>query len=69
MEKIRHDKNFRLVYEGINWTVDLAEWFDKKTGKGELRAYRIDGDITTPLLQEALQLEAESRGLKMLINS
>jgi hypothetical protein len=57
-KKVRHDRNFRLSHEGLHWIVDLAEWRD------ETRAYRIDGDITTPLLREALDLEAQVRGLQ-----
>lgn len=48
----------------LHWIVDLAEWRDETSKKGELRAYRIDGDITTPLLREALDLEAQVRGLQ-----
>ena len=62
-KKTRHDREFLLTHEDKSWTIDLAEWRDEKTGKGELRAYRIDGDITTPLLREALELEAAARGL------
>jgi hypothetical protein len=65
MIKTRHDRDFQLRHEGFLWTVDLAEWRDKVTGKGELRAYRIQGDITTPLLGEALALEAQSRALEI----
>ena len=61
--KVRHDRDFRLEHEGKHWIVEVAEWRDHATGKGELRAYRIDGDVTTPLLREALELEAASRGL------
>jgi hypothetical protein len=63
-KKVRHDRNFKLSHEGLNWIVDLAEWRDETSKKGELRAYRIDGDITTPLLKEALDLEAQVRGLQ-----
>jgi hypothetical protein len=63
-KKVRHDRKFRLFHEGRDWIVDLAEWRDETNGKGELRAYRIDGDITTPLLVEALDLEAQARGLQ-----
>jgi len=63
MTKVRHDRSFKLRHEGQVWTMDLAEWRNKATGKGQLRCYRIDGDVTTPLLAEALQLEADARGL------
>lgn len=63
MDKVKHDKKFRLEYEGKHWIVDLAEWRDKKTGKGELRAYRVDGDITDPDLQIALDLEGAARAV------
>jgi hypothetical protein len=62
-KKVRHDKAFRLAHEGQVWTVDLAEWRDAETGKGELRCYRVEGNVTTPLLAEALRLEAQARGL------
>lgn len=63
MKKVKHQKNFKLTHEGKVWTLDLAEWRDTKTGKGQLRVYRVDGDITNPLLREALELEATVRGL------
>jgi|LakMenE01Jun11ns_1017448.scaffolds.fasta_scaffold9930028_9 hypothetical protein len=63
-KKVRHDREFNLSHEGLRWIVDLAEWRDETSKRGELRAYRIDGDITTPLLREALELEAQTRGLQ-----
>lgn len=62
MKKIRHDKAFILEHEGYKWTMDLAEWFDPDTSHGELRCYRIEGDINGPY-REALELEAATRGL------
>jgi hypothetical protein len=62
MKKIRHDRNIRIEHEGCVWNIDAAEWRNGE-GRGELRVYRIHGDVTTPLLVEALELEAASRGL------
>lgn len=62
MKKTRHDKALRIEHEGQAWTIDAAEWRDE-TGKGELRVYTVHGNVTTPLLVEALELEAASRGL------
>jgi hypothetical protein len=69
MKKVRHDRSFKLSYEGQHWTVDLAEWRDSTTGKGELRTYAVNGDITSPLLSEALELEADKRALAHLLAS
>jgi uncharacterized OsmC-like protein len=67
LRKVRHDRNFKLAHEGQHWTVDLAEWRDSATGKGELRAYAVNGDITSPLLRDALELEADKRCLAHLL--
>ena len=63
MIKVRHDRDFELKHEGLRWTMDLAEWREEAGTKGELRAYQIRGNICTPLLKEALELEAAARGL------
>jgi hypothetical protein len=65
MKKVRHDRALRIAYEGKVWIVDAAEIRFEDTGRGELRVYRVHGDVTTPLLAEALQLEADSRGLAL----
>lgn len=62
MTKTRHDKALEIEHEGFRWTVDAAEWRDAE-GHGELRVYAIHGDVTTPALAEALELEAATRGL------
>jgi hypothetical protein len=61
MKKVDHQKNYRLEHEGLFWHIDFAEWRGDD-GKGEIRVYRIDGDVTTPLLHEALQSLADQRG-------
>lgn len=66
MRKVSHDKHFTLKHEGKSWILDCAVWIDRRTGKGEFRVYRIDGDITTPLLAEALELEAQGRALTVV---
>jgi hypothetical protein len=66
MKKVRHDKALRIRYEGKVWIVDAAEWRTPDGSRGELRVYRIEGDVTTPLLGEALQAEAESRTLSLI---
>ena len=67
MNKVKHEKDFRLELDGTFWTIDLAEWRDPANGSGELRVYRVEGDITTPKLADALELEAGSRGLALLL--
>lgn len=67
MWKTHHDKRYQLRHEGQLWVLDLAVWYDKETQKGELRVYRVEGNVTTPLLIEALQLEAAARGLKLSV--
>lgn len=66
MNKVKHDRDFCLKYEDKVWIVDIAEWRGA-AGEGELRCYRVEGDVTTPLLAEALQNEADSRGLAALM--
>jgi hypothetical protein len=63
LKKVRHDRELRLEHEGKVWTIDAAEWRNETKTRGELRVYRIEGDVTTPLLGQALQAEAESRAL------
>jgi hypothetical protein len=67
MKKVRHDRNLRIDHEGKFWIVDAAEWRNAAGTRGELRVYRIEGDVTTPLLAEALQAEAEGRALGLMI--
>ena len=62
--KVRHDRDLRVEHEGGVWQVDAAEWH-RADGKRELRVYRIHGDINHPHLGEALQLEADSRGITL----
>jgi hypothetical protein len=63
MKKVRHDKALKIEHEGQRWTLDAAEWNDGQ--RGELRVYRVHGDITSPLLAEALEVEAQDRGLAL----
>lgn len=63
MSKVRHDRALVIEHEGQRWTIDAAEWRDGR--HGELRVYRINGDITSPLLADALALEAQSRSLQL----
>ena len=69
MVKVKHQKNFWLEHEGLVWCIDCAEFFDAQTGKGEFRVYRVEGDVTTPLLKEALEAEAQGRALSYVPNS
>lgn len=62
LKKVRSEVGFRLEYDGQVWVVDMAEYRDPQ-GKGELRVTRIEGNVTTPLLKEALELEAASRAV------
>lgn len=65
MRKISHNKNYILEYEGKKWKLDVAIWMSSDNSYGELRVYKIEGDVTTPLLQEALELEAQTLGLTL----
>jgi hypothetical protein len=67
MKKVRHDKNLRIDHEGKFWIVDLAEWRNAADTRGELRVYRVEGDVTTPLLAEALEAEAQGRALSLMM--
>ena len=55
----------RIEHEGHVWQID-AKAFYRENGAGELRVYRVHGDVTTPKLHEALQLEADVIGLKLV---
>ena len=63
MKKIEDKRNHRLEYEGETWNIDCATWFDKSTGKGEFRVYRIEGNICSPNLMPALEYEAGGKAL------
>lgn len=62
-KKVRHDRRLKLEHEGERWEVDAAEWRDGD--RGELRVYSVHGNINSPALKEALELEAASRGLSI----
>jgi hypothetical protein len=64
MRKVRSDIDFAVEYEGERWVLDLFEYRNER-GEGQLRVSRIRGNVTTPLLKEALQLEADSRALRL----
>lgn len=51
----------RLEWEGHVWHVTYKVFPDVN----ELRVYRVEGDVTTPALGEALQNLTESEGLKL----
>lgn len=64
MRKVWHDRDYRLVFAGNVWTLDVAEWREvKKPERGELRVYRVHGDVSQPLLDRALFRLAKHRGL------
>lgn len=67
MKKVRHDRRLRLEHEGKVWVVDAAEFRSVDDSRGELRVYRVEGDVTTPLLREALEAEAQGRALGLMI--
>lgn len=69
MEKTEHLRDFKLQHEGRTWIVEIAVWRQVlDPGKGELRVYRIEGDVTNrALLNEALQAEADTRGLAIAL--
>lgn len=67
LKKGRHDRALRIEHEGKVWTIEAAEWRNEARTRGELRVYRIEGDVTTPLLAEALQAEADSRALGLSV--
>lgn len=68
MKKTAHNTDFRLEHGGLHWTVDIATWRDDEDGTGELRVYRIHGDVTTPLLREGLEALADVRGLQLAMD-
>lgn len=69
MEKTEHLRDYKLSHEGKTWTVEIAVWRQVlDPGRGELRVYRIEGDVTNQaLLNEALQAEADNRGLALTL--
>jgi hypothetical protein len=40
-KKIKRDRKFRLLHEGRDWIVYLAEWRDEINSNEDLRAYRL----------------------------
>lgn len=54
----------RIEYADQVWQID-AKAFYRADGTYTLRVYRIHGDITHPMLQEALELEGASIGLQL----
>lgn len=64
-EKVAHHREHHLEYEGRHWTIDYAVW--RNSESGELRVYRIFGDVTTPLLAKALQAMAGAEGLRLAL--
>lgn len=53
---------YRLEYEGQVWQID-AKAFYRKDGTVTLKVYRVHGDINSPLLYEALEVESAVCGL------
>lgn len=64
MRKVAHNRALQIEHEGQRWTVDAAEW--REGDHGELRIYSVHGDITSPDLRDALELEAQARGLQAI---
>ena len=50
-----------IEHEGNRWGVKYKIFPKRK----ELRVYRVEGDITTPLLREALELFTQAQALKL----
>jgi len=59
MKIVWHDTNYTLEYEGESWNIEVKEWRDGEDAK--LYIYRINGDITSHNLKNALQSLADTR--------
>lgn len=53
----------KVEYEGQVWHIDVEEYKTPGTSYGELIVRRVHGDITHPLLAEALENLAAERSL------
>lgn len=62
-------KHYRIEHEGHVWHIDAKIWPSSGNRKGLLRVYRVHGDIITPDLMPALQLFADTLGLRTTIES
>jgi hypothetical protein len=63
LRKVWHDRNYRLQFAGNVWHLDVAQW-EESPGKGELRVYRIEGDVSNmEILNRAIFQLAKHRGL------
>ena len=69
MQKVSHSKGYTLLYEGQQWVIEFAIWINPASTKGELRVYRIEGDVTSPLLSQALEDLAQQKSLSTLLQS
>jgi len=67
-KKVFSENHRRIEHEGMVWHVDCAVWHDRVTGKGEFRVYRVHGDITSPLLAEALEIQAAAFCLGLTVH-
>lgn len=62
-------RNHRITHEGHVWRIDAKAWHPTGNRPGLFRVYRIHGDITNQkVLREALQLEADTLGLKLALS-
>jgi hypothetical protein len=55
-----YTRDYRMEYEGKVWFIDLKAFY--KPDKIVVRVYRVNGDVTTPLLHDALDQECVSLG-------
>lgn len=62
---ITQNQTKRIEHEGQHWDIQYKIFPDV----GELRVYRVMGDVTKPeLLREALQVFAGEQGLRLLMS-
>lgn len=67
LRKVWHDRNYRLEFGGNVWHLDVAQWSEVgHPERGELRVYRVEGDVSSGLLDRALFSLAKHRNLALI---
>jgi hypothetical protein len=68
LRKVWHDRNYRLVFGGNVWNIDVAQWSEPDhPERGELRVYRVEGDVSDQAIFDRAMLRlAKHRNLYLI---
>jgi len=68
LRKVWHDRDYRLVFGGNVWNIDVAQWSEVgHPERGELRVYRVEGDVSNQaILDRAILRLAKHRNLCLI---